>query len=279
MSKKIKAPALRIRKDGKPYQKDFERYKAHIKENFDYYRQFQGENLPKAAKSYYNRIEAGKKVAESRLHNPETGRFFSKKAQAAIEKTLENFAKDTGIPLSEVKGKKDIIRDIVRMESQRRQENLMPVDAIIDLSKQSDVKKVFIIDQKGNKKEVTKISAIEKLVSSTKKGVQATEGFNAMARVNLNRITGELEIFIPDLSGLSEEEINELIETLKEDGEFSITKSPPRKKKNQEKAPDYFSMTKNELNQIFEPQKQKGNGRKKAVNKKPDQRRPGKKAN
>ena len=92
----MKIPKIRIKKDGKPYIKDIEKGRAFVKANFAELKSFEGENLPKPLKGYFNIIDSSKERAKNRFHNPETGRFFNKKEKKSIETPQKSFDKYTG---------------------------------------------------------------------------------------------------------------------------------------------------------------------------------------
>lgn len=225
--KKNKAPVLRIRKDGKPYEGDKKRYREYIKSNFAEIRSFEGETLPPAMRGFYNQINSAKERATTRFHNPETGRFFNKKENKAIESALKNFSRDTGKNFDDLKNKKDIIRTIYEAEINNQYIRQIPSDKIGDMVKDTGIRKVIIFDQNGKEKQVTPEQAILAISRANKKALEAIggKGFNPVNKTILTELKGTLKVFVPNFRGMSDEEITELLSDLMDNQDYELSKS------------------------------------------------------
>lgn len=223
----MKIPKIRIRKDGKPYKNDIEKGRAFVKENFAELKSFEGENLPKSLKGYFNIIDSSKERAKNRFHNPETGRFFNKKENKAIETALKSFAKDTGRNYEDLRTKKDIIDLVYKAEIENVYINQVPSDKVGDMVKDKGIKKVVIVDQNGNKKTVTPEKAILMIYRANRKANDAMggKGFSPVNKTTLTDLKSTLEVFVPNFRGMNDEQIIDLIEQLKEDGDYELKTS------------------------------------------------------
>jgi hypothetical protein len=218
----MREPKIRISKrTGEPTPASAREYKNYIKTNFD---KIDKNFINEKFTGYYRQVEGGKNRAANSYKDPNTGLFLTKGQSAVIKEAVENFAKDKGLKVSDIKSKPDLMKPVFLMATKKEYSNLIPSAIISDMVKDKRIQKVVIIDQNGNRKTVSPEKAILMIIQANKIIAEHTGGktFDARNKVTLKDLKSTIEIFVPNLKNLSDEEIEDLLnETDGEDYEVS----------------------------------------------------------
>jgi len=184
--------------------------RLNVKQNFA---SIERESLPQYLQGYYNQVKAGKDRAANAYKNPETGTYLSKQEAKEVKEAVENFAKDKGYEVKYVKSHPELLKPVFEMAKNKEYSNLIPSAVISDMVKDERIKSVVIVDQDGNRKEVTAEKAILMIVQANKIIAEHTGGktFDARNKVTLKDLKTTIEIFVPNVKNLSDEEIEELL--------------------------------------------------------------------
>jgi hypothetical protein len=231
---------IRINKNGKPNKGDFDRAKKFIKANFA---SIKVDDLPKAAAGYYKRVEAGKKqgaLNAKRLRNPETGSFLSKPEAFEVNKKITQTALELKVSREEILNNKEVLKDITKLAIDGAIASTKDTDLLIDFFKRKKFKSIVLIDQKGNRKEVSKEQAALILKQNQQKIMALFEGekFGSWNKFNFTPSGKFIEINYYNVEQKSNEEIEEDLEKGSENIEFGFygSAAPLNKNNNEEES-------------------------------------------
>lgn len=211
-------------------------------------------NLSKEEKKYANRVESGRRLAESnklRIKD-NSGRFIPKQQEENIQRALKLIG-DKDFKDLDANTQKKVLEWSARpiaefnaifkkVKETSSDTEFTPLDLISspDLFKIIDdfavsstitswvnvdrlnteidkFETITIRDQNGVKKQVTPEQAKLLIRSANKKVMQAFEGGKFTAETRVTQSAKSLEIFVPDLDGLDSTEIADELEGMKDD--------------------------------------------------------------
>jgi hypothetical protein len=224
---------LKFNKNGKPNKNSLKAAKAKLKQSFETVKQDQ---IPKQLQGYYRQIENGKKRGEANKNKlrTSTGKFFSAAASLEFKKLVKSFAIEKKLSEEEILKDKQLFKILEQKVLTDTLTITKDSDLLIDFLKRENFRKLFLIDQNGNKKQVSIEQLVLEIKTTNKKILEKLEeskfGF-------WNRITytpsGEFaEVnYINFDDNISPEDLNDIINEEMESENFAAYGSPPNKGK------------------------------------------------
>ena len=224
---------IKFNKNGQPNKNSLKAAKIKLKKTFN---EVKIEDLPKELKGTFNQIASGKKRGEANKNKlrTSTGKFFSAAASLEFKKLVKSFAIEKKLSEEEILKDKQLFKILEQKVLTDTLTITKDSDLLIDFLKRENFRKLFLIDQNGNKKQVSIEQLVLEIKTTNKKILEKLEeskfGF-------WNRITYTPSVEFSEVNyiifndDIRPEDLNDIINEEMESENFGAYGSPPNKGK------------------------------------------------
>jgi hypothetical protein len=224
---------IKFNKNGKPNKNSLKAAKIKLKKTFN---EVKIDDLPKELRGTYNQIASGKKRGEANKNKlrTSTGKFFSAAASLEFKNLLKSFAIEKKLSEEEILKDKQLFKILEQKVLTDTLTITKDSDLLIDFIKRENFKKLFLIDQNGNKKQVSIEQLVLEIKTTNKKILEKLQdskfGFwNRITYTPSGQFAQINYIVFPDT--ISQQDLNDIINKQMAAEKFGAYGSPPNKGK------------------------------------------------